>query len=136
MESFHSNIWWSDGVELIDKGFTYEKGRTLFRKEIQCVDDIRDIEQKHFLTWERAREKFNLTPMEIGDWIELTGKIVEQWRHKLEDDSDTTHPGQWIGFYANGEEDRTCVMQCVTSFSPPCMQLHNLSMPLLCDALW
>jgi hypothetical protein len=89
------------------------------------------IEQRHFLTWERAREKFNLTPMEIGDWIELTGNIAEQWRHKLEDDSDITHHGQWIGFYANGEEDPTFVLQCVTGFSPPCMQLHNLSMPLL-----
>jgi hypothetical protein len=27
-------------VELIDKGFTFEKGRTLYRKGIQCVDDI------------------------------------------------------------------------------------------------
>ena len=68
--------------------------------------------------------------MEFGDWFKLTGKIVEQWRHNLEGDVDATHPRQWIGFYINGEEDATFVMKCVTDFSPQCMQLHNLSMPL------
>ena len=55
-------------MELINKGFTYEKGRTLYSKGIQCVDDIQDNEQRDFLTWDRAREKFNLTPTHIGDW--------------------------------------------------------------------
>ena len=40
MELLHSNIWWSDGVELINKGFTYEKCCTLYSKGIQCVDNI------------------------------------------------------------------------------------------------
>jgi hypothetical protein len=81
MELFHSNIWWSDGVELIDKGFTFEKGRTLYRKGI-----LGQRLNKGISLLGRELEKFNLTQMEIGDWIELTGKIVEQWRHKLEDD--------------------------------------------------
>lgn len=40
MELVHSNIWWSDGVELFNKGFTYSKGLNLYHKGIQCVDDI------------------------------------------------------------------------------------------------
>lgn len=69
-------------------------------------------------------------PTEAGDWTELTGKIFEQWRHKLEDNLDTIHPGQWIGFYMDGGEDPTFVMQCVTNFPPLCMQVQNLFMPL------
>lgn len=81
-------------MHLINKGFNYEKCCTLYCKGNKCIDDIWDSELRDFLTWNKAREKFNLTPMEIRDWTELAGKIVEQWRHKLEDDSHTTHPGQ------------------------------------------
>lgn len=117
-------------VELINKGFTYEKGRNLYRKGIQCVDDFWDTEQSDFLNWDKAQEKFNLTPTEAGDWTKLTGKFSE-WRNKLEDDSNTTHPGQWLGFYVDGGEDPTFVMKCVAGFSPSCMQLQSLSMPIL-----
>jgi hypothetical protein len=37
MELFHSNIWWSDGVELLKNGFTYPRGLELYRKGIRCV---------------------------------------------------------------------------------------------------
>lgn len=40
MELLHSNIWWSEGVELLKNGFTYAKGLELYRKGIHCVDDI------------------------------------------------------------------------------------------------
>lgn len=94
MELLHSNIWWSDGVELINKGFTYAKGIDLYRNGIQCVDDVWDIESRKFLTWDKAQEKFNLTPTEAGDWAILTDKISSQWRYRQEDDSETTYLGQ------------------------------------------
>ena len=52
-----------------------------------------------------------------------------QWRHLLEDDPDTTHFGQWIGFYKD-KEVPTFVLQLLTGFTPPCMRLHHLLMPL------
>lgn len=45
MELLHSNMWWLDGVELLNKGFTYAKGLNLYCKGIQCVNDIWDNEQ-------------------------------------------------------------------------------------------
>jgi hypothetical protein len=53
IELLHSNIWRSDGVELLDKGFAYPKGLHLYRKGIRCVDDIWDSTQLNFLSWER-----------------------------------------------------------------------------------
>lgn len=60
-------------MELIDKGFNYEKGHTLYCKGIQCMDDIWDSEHRDFLTWDIAQEEFSLTPMEVGYWTKLTG---------------------------------------------------------------
>ena len=40
MELLHSNIWWSDGVALINDGFTYDQGLELYRKGIQVVEDV------------------------------------------------------------------------------------------------
>lgn len=67
MELLHSNIWWSDGVELIGNGFTYSKGLELYCKGIHCVNDVWDSEQQIFLTWDRTKEEFNLTDGDIGD---------------------------------------------------------------------
>ena len=30
---------------------------------------------------------------------------MRMWRNLLEDDTDVTHPRQWVGFYKDGEED-------------------------------
>ena len=35
----------------------------------------------------------------------LTPKFMRMWRNLLEDDTDVTHPRQWVGFYKDGEED-------------------------------
>ena len=69
-------------------------------------------------------------PTEAGDWTMITDKISRQWRHLMDVHSDTTHLGQWIGLYIDRGEDLALALQCVTEFSPPCMQLHHLSMPL------
>lgn len=42
IELLHSNIWWSDRVELLAKGFAYAKGLHLYRKGIPYVEDIWD----------------------------------------------------------------------------------------------
>ena len=130
MELLHSNIWWSDGVQLINNGFTYARGLELFRKGIQCVDDAWDSEQGDFLTWDSAQRKFNLTPEEEGDWTTITRKLSEKWRHRLEEDSDTTFQGQWVGFYTEGEGDPVLVTYCTREFTPTCMQFHHLSLPI------
>ena len=48
----------------------------------------------------------------------------------LENDTDETYQGKWIGFYVDGGEDPTLVLQCETNSTPPCMQLHHLTLPL------
>ena len=90
MELLHSNIWWSDGVELINNGFEYARGLELYRKGIKCVDDTWDSEQRNFITWEEAKNKFGLTITDEGDWVMLTDKIGSKWRTLLEDDKDET----------------------------------------------
>lgn len=44
--------------------------------------------------------------------------------------SDTTHLGQWIGFYVDGGDDPGFVLQCINDFAPTRLQLHHLYMPL------
>lgn len=50
MELLHSNIWWSDGIKLINNGFTYAKGLDFYCKGVKCVDDVWDSEQRNFHT--------------------------------------------------------------------------------------
>lgn len=130
MELLHSNIWWSYGVDLLNKGIKHSKGLHLYRKGIRCVDDIWDSNQQEFLTWERAQEKLRLTSMEQGDWEELTNEISRQWRQLLEIDEDTTYAKQWLGSYVDKQEDLAIVFRCDTDFTPVCMQWHNLILPL------
>ena len=49
-ELLHSNIWWTEGLQLIDNRFSYEQGRQVYRKGIQRVEDIWDDTQQNFLT--------------------------------------------------------------------------------------
>ena len=53
-ELLDTNIWWTEGLQLIDNEFSYEQGRQFYRKGIQRVEDIWDDIQKKFLTWEEA----------------------------------------------------------------------------------
>jgi hypothetical protein len=129
MELLHSNIWWSDGVELLKRGFTYAKGLHLYRKGIQCVDDVWDSTQQDFLTWERAQEKFGLMDTESGDWEEMTEKLSDQWRHLLETDEDTAYAGQWLGLYVDGKEDPAIVFRCDKDFTPECLKWYTVTLP-------
>lgn len=74
MELLHSNIWWLDGVELLNKGFTHAKCRSLYHKSTKCVDDIWVNEQTNFHTKDKIRKKINLTPVEMDDWTEIVYK--------------------------------------------------------------
>ena len=38
MKVLNSNIWWLEGVELLDKGLAYHKGINLYCKEMRCVE--------------------------------------------------------------------------------------------------
>ena len=127
---FHSNLWWSEGVALLKEDFTHVQGLHFYKKCIKCVDDIWDSNAQDFLTLEQVREKFKITQTEEGEWAELTNKICDKWRHLLEDVTDTTPSGQWVGFYATGEVELTFVFQCDNYFTPPCCQLHNFILPI------
>ena len=129
MEVLNSNIWWTEGVELLNKGFAYHKGINLYRKGIRSVDDIWDSNRQNFHPWESAQEKFRLQTSDREDWVEMTNMISEQWRNLLEDNEDTAYPGQWLGFYTKGEEDPVCVFQCEEGFTPECLQWYNATLP-------
>lgn len=133
MELLHSNIWRSDGVELLNKGFTYSKDLHLYHKGIQCVDNIWDSNSRFFFTWESVQEKFKLSPMEEGDWKEVTDNRypVNAATFLTKTRIYTTLPGKWIGFYVDEEEDPAFVFCSDNDFAPPCMQWHNLKLPLL-----
>ena len=130
MELLHSNIWWSDGVELLKKGFSYSKGLELYRQGIRNVDDVWDEGKKEFLLWEEAQSKFKFKTSDAGDWKGITNKLAEEWKKKLEEDTDATYPGMWLGLYVEGKEDPALVVRCGLEFTPPCFQLHNVSLPI------
>ena len=93
-ELHNSNLWWSEGVEMLKKGFTYDKGLQLYRRGLRCVDDIWDTTEQNFLSWEEAKRKFKLTNVEATDWEVLTNTIAGQWRPLLETEKDTAYAGQ------------------------------------------
>ena len=59
----------------------------------------------------------------------LINKLSKKRRHMLENELDATYAGQWVGFYM-GEEDPTFVLQYTRDFTPLCMHLQYLVMPL------
>ena len=83
MKLLHSNIWWSEGVELLEKGIDCARGLHLYRQGIRCVDDVWDSSEQEFLTWEKAQRKFKLTDLERGNWEEVVHEISRYWRHLL-----------------------------------------------------
>ena len=102
MEVLHSNIWWSDGVELLKEDFSYSQGLELYRKGIRRIDDVWDSNHKDFLTWEVTHRIFNLTAGERQEWEDIKNKLSEKWRGKLEEESDITYAGMWLGLYVEG----------------------------------
>ena len=57
MELLNSNIWWTEGVELLEHGFSHDKGLHLYRKGIRNVDDIWNNEHRKFITCEKTKGK-------------------------------------------------------------------------------
>ena len=129
-ELLNSNIWWSEGVEMLKKGCTYDKGLQFYRRGLRCVDDIWDSTEQNFLSWEVAKRKFKLTNIEATDWEVLTNTIAAQWRPLLETEEDTAYAGQWLGLYEDGSEDPTLVFNCIDNFTPVCLQWHNVTLSL------
>lgn len=67
VELLHSNIWWSDGLEFVNNGFSYVRGLELYRKGIRCVEDNWDKEYMSFHSWDDAQIKFDLTEADNED---------------------------------------------------------------------
>ena len=107
----NSNLWWTEGVNLLNQGVSYPTGLEFHRKGIKLVDDIWDSSTQDFLPWEEAKGKFNLDEGEEETWVDITCKIADQWCNLLESDEDTAFPGHWLGFYTQGEEDPAFVIR-------------------------
>lgn len=60
----------------------------------------------------------------------LTSKIMDKWRNLLENDPNATRHGQWVGFYCDGEEDSTFLLQCAKDFILSRRIQYHLSLPL------
>lgn len=127
----HSNLWWFDKIELIGKGFTYSRAYELYQKNIQCVDDIWDNKHRTFCSGKKAQVKFGFTAMGNKDWIMLTSKIIDKCTNLLERHPHTTHPRKWVGFYCDGKDDLTFVLQCTKDFIPSRRIQYHLAMPLM-----
>ena len=130
MKLLHSNLWWSEGVELLKKCFTYLKRLDLYRKMIRNIDDIWDSGRKVFVIWEEAQEILNFLPADEIRWSELTDKVAEASRDMLENDLNTIFSRFWVGLYGEGREDPIIVIQCTPEFTPPCLQHYNMSLPI------
>lgn len=83
-----------------------------------------------FLSWDEAQIKFHLTEVDNEDWITLTSKIIDKWRHLLEVDLEAIHTGPWVGFYCEGKGDMTFVLHCTKDFIPSSRQQYHLTLPL------
>ena len=75
MKLLNFNIWWTEKMEFLKRGFSLDKGFHLYCKGVRNVDDIWDGEHRNFLTVEKTKENFKLSNTEVEDWIELIDKI-------------------------------------------------------------
>lgn len=72
--------------------------------------------------------KFNLIAMERMRIGSHTSKIIDKWRHLLEDDQEVTYLRQSMGFYCDDVDDLAFVLRWSNVHSS--MHQHYLSMPL------
>ena len=86
--------------------------------------------KKKFYRGRKHKVNSTLLQPKLESGGEITNKLAEEWRGKLEEDSDVTYPGKWLGLYEEGKEDPALVVRCVSEFTPPCFQLHNLTLPI------
>lgn len=126
IDLLHLNIWWLEGLQLINNGFTYEQGRLLYCKGIQRVEDIWDDNQQDFLTWEQIQRKFDLTSTNEWDWVEVVDKLSGQWRYILETKKYPAYLEQWVGFYKEEETDPAFVLRCTTDYTLVCSLRYNI----------
>ena len=130
LELLNSNIWWTEGVNLLNQGVSYLIMLEFYRKGIRLVDDIWDSSTQDFLPWEETKGKFNLDEGDEETWVDITCKIADQWCNLLESDEDTVFPGHWLGFYTQGEEDPAFVIRCDKDFTPDCFQRYKFTLPI------
>lgn len=100
-------------------------------KGIQHVGGIWDIENHIFISWNEAHTKFNLIVLDIDDWTLLTTKIINLWKHRLQDDPFITHPGQWVGFYIEDTNGPVFVLSRLAKFTCSCEYQLNMSLPFM-----
>lgn len=62
-------------------------------------------------------------------------KIIDQWRHLSEDDTEVTLFRQWIGLFKDGAQDPDFIMQFSFDFTPSYMYQHHLTMSLFIKCL-
>jgi hypothetical protein len=130
LELLHFNLWWSEGLELINKDFDQDRGCQLFRQGVWRVEDIWDGAQQNFLTWEQTQSKFHLSSMEEGEWLEVIDNVSGQWRQLLETEEDPAYPGQWVDFYKDEKSDPAFILRCATVYTPILLQRYNIFHPL------
>jgi hypothetical protein len=75
--------------------------------------------------------KFNLIAMERMRIGSHTSKIIDKWRHLLEDDQEVTYLRQSMGFYCDDVDDLAFVFRGLEDMVHSSMHQHYLSMPLL-----
>lgn len=65
----------------------------------------------------------------------LMSKIIDQWRHLSEDDTEVTLSSQWIRLFKDGAQDPDFILQYSCDFTPSYMHQHHLTMSLFIECL-
>jgi hypothetical protein len=58
--------------------------------------------KNNFYHGRKHKANLKLAPTEAREWGEITNKLAEEWRGKLEEDLDITYPGKWLRLYEEG----------------------------------
>lgn len=135
-ELLQCNIWWLEGLELINNGFTNNKALELHCKGIQQVGDIWDKDYHTFISWEDALTNFSLTTKDYEEWVKLTTLSSINggtcWREMLR---------LWLGGIGS---DSTGMMRKIPSLLPNVqITLHpiennnsTLASPIRLNVIW
>jgi hypothetical protein len=70
---------------------------------IQQVQDIWSQETHSFLTWNEARTKFNLEPVDYPRYNRITASMPRNWFLWLTRDMDSTQAGDFVGIFDHEE---------------------------------
>ena len=86
-------------MSMVKSNFPYERAKEIHWRGLKKSEDIWDCYMRDFDSWEVAMQRFDFSLTDEDEWCIGTGRVMHVWHMILEEVSNLTRPGVWVGFF-------------------------------------